>query len=180
LVIALNKNLCYELFYQPNTEQFIINTYKENEHYNIEKIELKSKSKIFAPGNLRATKDNMNYNNLVQEYISNCFTLRYTGGMVPDVYHILIKKQGIFTNISSEKSKAKLRLLYECSPIAYIIESCQNGISAVDPEFLKGSNNENKLISVLDYKIDTCDQRIGIFYGCIEDVELFKKHFSLV
>lgn len=51
------------------------------------------------------------------------YTLRYTGGMVPDVYHILIKSKGIFTNVSSPSAKAKLRLLYECAPMALLIEA---------------------------------------------------------
>jgi sedoheptulose-bisphosphatase len=40
--------------------------------------------------------------------------------MVPDVYHILIKSEGIFANVSSEKSKAKLRLVYEVAPISLL------------------------------------------------------------
>lgn len=43
--------------------------------------------------------------------------------MVPDVYHILIKGKGIFTNVASPAAKAKLRLLYECAPIALLIEA---------------------------------------------------------
>lgn len=42
---------------------------------------------------------------------------------MPDVYHILIKGKGIFTNVSSPSAKAKLRLLYECAPIALVIEA---------------------------------------------------------
>jgi sedoheptulose-bisphosphatase len=33
--------------------------------------------------------------------------------MVPDVYHIFVKEKGVFSSVSSEKAKAKLRLLYE-------------------------------------------------------------------
>lgn len=43
--------------------------------------------------------------------------------MVPDVYHILIKNKGVFSNVSSAAAKAKLRLLYECAPIALLIEA---------------------------------------------------------
>ena len=51
------------------------------------------------------------------------YQLRYTGGMVPDVYHILIKNKGVFSNVASAAAKAKLRLLYECAPIALLIEA---------------------------------------------------------
>ena len=47
--------------------------------------------KIFAPANLRAAADNKAYAELVQHWLSEKFTLRYTGGMVPDVHHILAK-----------------------------------------------------------------------------------------
>lgn len=43
--------------------------------------------------------------------------------MVPDVYHILIKNKGVFSNVASAAAKAKLRLLYECAPIALLIEA---------------------------------------------------------
>ena len=38
--------------------------------------------KIFAPGNLRATFDNPQYEKLVDYYLTQKYTLRYTGGMV--------------------------------------------------------------------------------------------------
>lgn len=40
------------------------------------------------------------------------YTLRYTGGMVPDVSQIFIKGHGIFSCCASKNHKAKLRVLY--------------------------------------------------------------------
>jgi hypothetical protein len=40
-------------------------------------------------------------------------TCRYTGGMVPDVFQIIVKEKGVFTNVISPTTKAKLRLLFE-------------------------------------------------------------------
>lgn len=76
--------------------------------------------KIFAPGNLRATNDNAQYSALVKYWMENRYTLRYSGGMVPDIYHIFAKGKGVFSNVSSEKAKAKLRLLYEVAPMGYV------------------------------------------------------------
>lgn len=39
----------------------------------------------------RATADNEKYRDLVNWWIAERYTLRYTGGLVPDVYHIFIK-----------------------------------------------------------------------------------------
>ena len=46
---------------------------------------------VFAPANLRATAENEDYQKLVQHWMSSKYTLRYSGGMVPDVHHILTK-----------------------------------------------------------------------------------------
>jgi fructose-1,6-bisphosphatase I len=68
----------------------------------------------------------------VQKYIDGCqrknettgvpYTQRYIGSMVSDVHRNLIKG-GIFMYPSTtDKPKGKLRLLYECNPLAFIIE----------------------------------------------------------
>ena len=50
--------------------------------------------KMFAPGNLRATYDNPEYEKLVSFWLGEKYTLRYTGGMVPDVFQIIVKEKG--------------------------------------------------------------------------------------
>ena len=44
--------------------------------------------KIFAPGNLRAAGENAPYREVINKWIDSGYTLRYTGGMVPDVRNI--------------------------------------------------------------------------------------------
>jgi fructose-1,6-bisphosphatase I len=72
------------------------------------------------------------YSNEVKKYIDICqnktkdnggpYTQRYIGSMVSDVHRNLIRG-GIFMYPgTSYKPKGKLRLLYECNPLAYIIE----------------------------------------------------------
>ena len=55
------------------------------------KFQIRRSCNTFAPGNLKATADNAEYKALVSYWIDNKYTLRYSGGLVPDVYHILIK-----------------------------------------------------------------------------------------
>lgn len=128
-----------------------------------DKIYIESSGKIFAPGNLRASNDNKDYNKLIQHWISERYTLRYTGGMVPDVYHIFAKSKGVFTNVSSEKAKAKLRLLYEVAPMGLIVE-CAGGLTT----------HEAYDKSVLDETIDNLDKRLGVCFGSSEEVEKYK------
>lgn len=147
-----------------------------------------SQAKTFAPGNLRATADNDAYMALIQYYITHKYTLRYSGGLVPDVYHILIKGQGVLTNASSITAKAKLRLLFEAAPIALIMEAA-GGSSAYYPCELdlaaeNGGNGKSNgisrvdLVSLLDVHIDDLDRRVGVCYGSEEEVDRFKDMLS--
>uniref|UniRef100_A0A7S1ZSA7 Fructose-bisphosphatase n=2 Tax=Ditylum brightwellii TaxID=49249 RepID=A0A7S1ZSA7_9STRA len=129
-----------------------------------EDIKLEPSGKVFAPGNLRATNDNENYNSLIQHYITDRYTLRYTGGMVPDVYHIFTKKKGVFTNVSSEKAKAKLRVLYEVAPLGLMVE-CAGGMTT----------HESEDGSVLDLVINDLDRRCGVCFGSVEEVKKYKE-----
>ena len=61
--------------------------------------------KMFSPGNLRATFDNPEYEKLISHYVGEKYTLRYTGGMVPDVFQIIVKEKGVFTNVTSPTTK---------------------------------------------------------------------------
>ena len=46
-----------------------------------DKIQIKPECKIFAPANMRAAQEVEGYNNLISHYMTNKFTLRYTGGI---------------------------------------------------------------------------------------------------
>merc|ERR1712094_157810 len=70
-----------------------------------------AEGKMFSPGNLRATCDNPEYKNYIDYLVENQYTLRYTGGMVPDVFQIIVKEKGVFSNVISPSTKAKLRLV---------------------------------------------------------------------
>lgn len=128
--------------------------------------------KTFAPGNLRATSDHDCYRSLVSFWIENRYTLRYSGGLVPDVYHILHKGGGVLSNASSPSAKAKLRLLYECAPIALVIEAAGGSSCACASE----SGEECGAGSVLDMRITDLDKRIGVCFGSKTEVLRFIQH----
>jgi sedoheptulose-bisphosphatase len=86
------------------------------------KLAVKSETKLFAPANLRAVNEHAGYRELVSYWESQAYTLRYTGGMVPDIYQIFIKGHGVFSNPATDISPPKLRLLYEAAPIARLME----------------------------------------------------------
>jgi len=134
------------------------------------KLTIKPIAKTFAPGNLRATSDNLEYRGLVNYWIDKKYTLRYSGGLVPDVYHILIKGEGVMTNASSKAAKAKLRLLFECAPIALIIEAAGGASCACPSE----AGEVLLPLSLLDVPITNLDRRVGVCYGSQSEVDRFK------
>ncbi|KAL6765940.1 sedoheptulose-1,7-biphosphatase [Haematococcus lacustris] len=121
--------------------------------------------KLFAPGNLRATFDNPNYERLINYYLGEKYTLRYTGGMVPDVFQIIVKEKGVFTNVTSPSTKAKLRILFEVAPLGLLVEKAGGASSA-----------DGKQISALDVPIVNYDQRTEICFGSVGEVKRFEEY----
>lgn len=126
------------------------------------------KTRYFAPANLRAAAEDERYAALVSKYISEKYTLRYSGGLVPDVVHALVKGHGVYVSPVTEASKAKLRRLYELAPLALIVE-CAGG-RAVDPATGK---------DVLATDIADCDERGGLVCGTREEVDKVCEAFGI-
>ena len=102
------------------------------------------------------------YKNNVKKYIDACqrkdttnggpYTQRYTGSMVADVHRNLLKG-GIFMYPPTfAKPKGKLRLLYECNPFAYIVESAGG----------KATNGKER---ILDIEPTELHQRTALYIG---------------
>jgi len=126
------------------------------------KIDIKKDCKIFSPANLRAAQDVPGYKKLVDYYMENRYTLRYSGGLVPDVYQQFTKTQGIFTNPTSKSSPAKLRLAFEAAPFALLVEKAGGKSS----DGVTGG-------SILDVKINAVDQRTALGIGSANEVDRF-------
>lgn len=121
-------------------------------------VRIADRGKMFAPGNLRAAAERNDYVCLMEFWMREQYTLRYSGGMVPDINQILVKGGGIFTYPSySDMPDGKLRLLFECGPMAMIVT--QAGGIATDGK-----------IPVLDKKITGMTQRTPILIGSKNEV----------
>ncbi|XP_078424371.1 fructose-1,6-bisphosphatase isozyme 2-like [Cetorhinus maximus] len=95
------------------------------------------------------------------------YSSRYVGSMVADV-HRTLKYGGIFMYPANKKSpKGKLRLLYECNPMAFIMEQA-------------GGKATTGTQPVLDVKPEYIHQRVPLIMGSPDDVDEFlsfvKKH----
>merc|ERR1712205_170944 len=120
--------------------------------------------KIFAPANMRAAQDLPGYKQLLDYFMENKYTLRYSGGLVPDVYQQFTKQQGVFSNPTSESSPAKLRLAFEAAPFGLLVEKAGGKTS----DGVTGG-------SVLDVQINQVDQRTALCIGSSKEVERFNE-----
>jgi len=129
-----------------------------------EDIKIKQDSKIFSPANLRACQEDAGYDKLVKYWMENKYTLRYSGGLVPDVYQHFTKEMGVFANPTSKASPAKLRVAFEVAPFAMLVEKAGGKTS----DGVTGK-------SCLDIKIDTVDQRTAACLGSAAEVDRFNE-----
>lgn len=139
--------------------EFTMNDVGEYQLTN-ENLTLKETSKHFSPGNLRACITDKKYKALLDQYIADEYTLRYSGGMVPDINHMLSKGEGIFTYPAHlpKYPHGKLRLLFECNPFSFIVEQA-------------GGASSNGEIAVMDIEITDSHQQTPIFIGSKKEVE---------
>ena len=84
-----------------------------------------------------------------------CPELLFPIMQVPDVHHILTAGSGIFCSPASANAKPKLRLLYECAPLALVLEAA-------------GGNSHDGSGSVLDQAVRSVDARMVISLGSRE------------
>lgn len=126
------------------------------------KIKSPKDGKIFSynEGNLNK------YDARIQDYLVECrsrnYTARYIGSLVAD-FHRNLLKGGIYLYPPTEKDpKGKLRLLYECYPLAMIAEQA-------------GAKASNGTQRVLDIKPESLHQRVPFYIGAEDMVkELIK------
>ena len=124
-----------------------------------ENITIKSQGNLYSPGGQRNL-----YTPGVETFISKLeqrgVKLRYSGGFVPDINQILLKGEGIFFYPHLQgKPQGKLRVLFELSPMAFLIE--QAGGAASDGRQ-----------PILDLQPEQIHERSPVFIGCKKDVAL--------
>ncbi|ADF50826.1 MULTISPECIES: class 1 fructose-bisphosphatase [Zunongwangia] len=112
----------------------------------------------------------------VKKYIKYCqeeegdrpYTSRYIGSMVSDIHRNMIKG-GIYIYPKSTKyDKGKLRLLYECNPMAFIVEQAGG----------KASDGYQRVMDIMPTELH---ERSAIFCGSkkmVEKAEAFMKEFG--
>ncbi|MBX7490776.1 class 1 fructose-bisphosphatase [Helicobacter turcicus] len=96
--------------------------------YNGKEFDLQKCLRLSNKGKLNATGGTQkNWSKAHKMKIESLFNagyrLRYSGGMVPDLHHILVKGGGLFSYpATSDAPNGKLRMLFEVFPFAFIFE----------------------------------------------------------
>ncbi len=111
----------------------------------------------------------------MRRYIDHCsdlnLGLRYIGSMVSDIHRIMIQG-GIFLYPHTRKyPKGKLRLLYECNPMAFIVEQA-GGVAMTC-----------QLERILDLPVNDLHQRATISIGSpkmVAEMKAFVEKYSAV
>ncbi|KAL1359692.1 hypothetical protein HN51_005018 [Arachis hypogaea] len=93
------------------------------------------------------------------------YSARYIGSLVGD-FHRTLLYGGIYGYPRDKKSKnGKLRLLYECAPMSFIVEQAGG----------KGSDGHQR---ILDIEPTEIHQRVPLYIGSVEEVEKVEKYLA--
>jgi fructose-1,6-bisphosphatase I len=102
-------------------------------------------------------KKYIKYCQIEDEATSRPYTSRYIGSMVADLHRNMIKGGVYIYPTTASAPHGKLRLVYECNPLAFIIEQA-------------GGRATNGFDRILDIEVTEIHQRESIFIGSTEMV----------
>ncbi|OPG57828.1 class 1 fructose-bisphosphatase [Helicobacter pylori] len=149
LVVALEEVYRYA-FYQ-------------NKFHFIETIVLENKGKIIASGGNQ--KDfSLGLKKALEGFFAENYRLRYSGSMVADVHHVLIKKGGMFSY-----PQKKLRKLFEVFPLALIIEKAKGEAFYFD----KGVKKR-----LLEQGVESYHEKSECYLASPHEAQILEKHLK--
>lgn len=93
------------------------------------------------------------------------YSARYVGSMVADVHRTLLYGGIYFYPGDAKNPDGKLRLMYECNPLAYIVENA-------------GGAASNGYQRLLDVKPVSLHQHSPLFIGSVEDVRIAEEFLA--
>ncbi|MGL2732821.1 class 1 fructose-bisphosphatase [Helicobacter pylori] len=149
LVVALDKVYRYA-FYQ-------------NKFHFIETIVLENKGKIIASGGNQ--KDfSLGLKKALEGFFAENYRLRYSGSMVADVHHVLVKKGGMFSY-----PQKKLRKLFEVFPLALMVEKAKGEAFYFD----KGVKKR-----LLDQGVESYHEKSECYLASPHEAQILEKYLK--
>jgi fructose-1,6-bisphosphatase I len=92
------------------------------------------------------------------------YSLRYSGALVADLHQILHRGGIYFYPEDDKRPKGKLRLLYECAPLAMIAEQAGGGATT-------------GTMRILDVQPDSVHERTPFAIGSLYEIEKYKEAY---
>ncbi len=149
LVVALEEVYRYS-FYQ-------------NKFHFIETIVLENKGKIVASGGNQ--KDfSLGLKKALEGFFAENYRLRYSGSMVADVHHVLVKKGGMFSY-----PQKKLRKLFEVFPLALMVEKAKGEAFYFD----KGVKKR-----LLDQGVESYHEKSECYLASPHEAQILEKYLK--
>ncbi len=149
LVVALEEVYRYA-FYQ-------------NKFHFIETIVLENKGKIIASGGNQ--KDfSLGLKKALEGFFAENYRLRYSGSMVADVHHVLVKKGGMFSY-----PQKKLRKLFEVFPLALMVEKAKGEAFYFD----KGVKKR-----LLDQSVESYHEKSECYLASQHEAQILEKYLK--
>ncbi|MGL2548405.1 class 1 fructose-bisphosphatase [Helicobacter pylori] len=149
LVVALEEVYRYA-FYQ-------------NKFHFIETIVLENKGKIVASGGNQ--KDfSLGLKKALEGFFAENYRLRYSGSMVADVHHVLVKKGGMFSY-----PQKKLRKLFEVFPLALMVEKAKGEAFYFD----KGVKKR-----LLEQSVESYHEKSECYLASPYEAQILEKHLK--
>ena len=136
-----------------------------------ENIQIPKKAKIYSinEGNYlywhKGLKKYIKYLQEEDKETDRPYSSRYIGSMVADIHRNLLYGGIFMYPADSRHPNGKLRLMYECNPMAFLIESA-------------GGRATNGKQRILEIKPEKLHQRIPFFAGSEEDVKMVEKFMA--
>ncbi|GBD88957.1 fructose-1,6-bisphosphatase class 1 [bacterium BMS3Abin03] len=93
------------------------------------------------------------------------YSTRYIGSMVADIHRNLLYGGIFMYPADSRHPNGKLRLMYECNPMAFLIEQA-------------GGRATNGVKRIMEIQPERIHQRVPIFIGSEEDVKMVEKFMA--
>jgi fructose-1,6-bisphosphatase I len=90
------------------------------------------------------------------------YSLRYTGALVADVHRSLIEGGLYFYPADTSHKNGKLRLMYECAPLGYLVEAAGG----------RASTGTQRVVDIVPTDIH---QRVPFVVGSTQDVEQYEQ-----
>jgi fructose-1,6-bisphosphatase I len=128
-------------------------------------LKLNTKGKINSMG-VDVTTFLPQHKNLMDNFFSKGYRLRFSNSLCLDTHQILFKKGGIYSNPATKQNpNGKLNIIFEAFGISYIIELA--GGEAIDGK-----------TKILDIKEVTLEQNTSIYFGSKDEIAIVRSNYA--